>query len=135
MLDFLFSLYNHVDWALLGLRLAVGAIFLAHGISKWPMWKMQPSAEMPKGMLMTMRLLSVAEPLGGAAVLLGLLTQFAAAGLGIIMLGALYLKITKWHAKFTGNNGWELDLLLLAANFLLFMMGAGTWSLDNFLAL
>jgi putative oxidoreductase len=116
MLDFLFSLYNHVDWALLGLRIAVGAIFLAHGISKWPMWKMQPSTEMPKGMLMTMRLLSVVEPLGGAAVLLGVLTQVAAIGLGVIMLGALYLKITKWKTKFTGNNGWEFDLLLLAAN-------------------
>lgn len=130
MADLLFALLQNGDWGLLGLRLAVGAIFLVHGISKWLMWRMQPSAQMPRGMLALMRFLSVAEPLGAGALILGALTQFAAIGLGVVMLGALYFKIKVWKNKFV--NGWELDLVLLAANVALVLLGAGTWSADHY---
>jgi putative oxidoreductase len=130
MADLLFTLAQYGDWGLLGLRLAVGAVFLVHGISKLPMWRMQPSDQMPNGMLATMRFLSIAEPLGAAALILGALTQFAAAGLSVIMLGAIYFKIGVWKNKFV--NGWELDLVLLAANIALVLLGAGAWSVDHY---
>lgn len=130
MTDLFFTLTQYGDWGLLFLRIAVGTIFLVHGFSKWPMWRMQPSEKMPGMMLATMRFLSVAEPLGGAAVLVGLLTQIAAAGLALVMLGALYLKIRVWKNKFV--NGWEFDLALLAANIALALLGAGAWSIDYF---
>ena len=132
-MNILVSLHGFADWGLLALRLAVGATFLAHGSMKKGMWKMQPSAQMGAGMLSLMRLLSVAEPLGGAAVILGLLTQPAAAGLGLVMVGAIKLKVLKWKAPFASNDkmGWEFDSIILGACLVLLTLGAGALSLDR----
>ena len=119
-----------VDWGLLALRLGLGLIFLIHGVQKRAMWKMQPSAGLNAGMLRVLRLLSVVEPLGGAAVLAGFLTQLASIGLGIIMVGAIRLKAIKMQKKFTGDGGWELDYILLAAALALVLVGPGRLSLD-----
>ena len=132
-MEFLVQLQSFGDWGLLALRIAVGAIFLFHGVQKWAMWKMQPSKEMPSSMLAIMRTLSIVEPLSGLAVLLGLLTQLGAFALGIVMVGALYFKIHKWKAKFSGDGGWEYDLMLLAACSALFVLGAGSMSIDRLL--
>ncbi len=77
------------DVALLLLRAGLGAIFIVHGREKRKFWKMQPSAQLPAGLLRTLRFLSIAEPAGGLAVLVGFLTQPAALGLALVMLGAL----------------------------------------------
>lgn len=118
------------NFSLLFLRVAVGAIFLAHGLSKRGMWKMQPSEQMSGGMLGVMRLLSVVEPLGGVAVLLGFLTNWAAMGLGVIMLGAIWLKMTKWKMPFSAHDklGWEFDLLILSVLVALLAFGPGAWA-------
>ena len=130
-MGFFTGLHHLSDWALFALRLGVGASFLAHGIQKSAMWKMQPSAQMPTGMLSILRLLSIVEPLGAVAVLVGFLTQPAAAGFAIIMLGAIRLKAVQMHRHFTGDGGWELDFVLLAAAIALFVSGAGKLSLDR----
>ena len=119
-----------VNFALFFLRVAVGTIFLAHGFSKRGMWKMQPSAQMSGGMLTVMRLLSVVEPLGGLAVLLGFLTNWAAVGLGIIMLGAVWLKMAKWKVLFSASDkmGWEFDLIILSVLVALLTYGPGAWA-------
>src|SRR5712692_10882521 len=101
------DLHHLSDWALLALRLGVGVTFLVHGIQKSAMWKMQPSAQLPAGMLSILRFLSIVEPLGAAGVLVGFLTQAAAAGLAIIMLGAIRLKAVQMHRTFIGDGGWE----------------------------
>jgi putative oxidoreductase len=121
------------NWALLALRLAVGVTFIVHGVQKQAMWKMQPTEQLPAPFLRLLRFLSIVEPLGGVALLAGLLTPFAAAGLAIIMLGAINLKSRTLHKGFTGDGGWELDFTLLAANAALILMGAGAWSLDGVL--
>lgn len=119
---------------LLTLRLAIGAIFWVHGTQKKAMWKMQPSEQMPAKMISTMKILSIVEPLGALALFFGFLTQFAAAGLGIIMLGAIHLKKNKWKVPFTAmeKNGWEFDLIILAGCIALLSMGGGSWSVDAF---
>ncbi len=93
-MNFLVSLNDLTDWGLLALRLAIAAIFLVHGMQKRAMWNAQPSEQMPAQMLRIIRILSIAEPLGGLAMVLGFLTQFASVGLGIIMLGAINLKVS-----------------------------------------
>jgi putative oxidoreductase len=132
-MEFLTNLHQLSDWGLLALRIAVGAIFLVHGTQKWAMWKMQPSGEMPSGMLTMMKFLSVVEPLGGLAVLIGFLTQLAALGLGVIMIGAIAMKKRMMKVPFTAMDkmGWEFDFMILAATIALFIFGAGTISLDN----
>jgi len=79
--------------------------------------------------------IGIAETVGAAAVLVGLLTKWAALGLGIIMAGAIYKKIDEWHVPFTTmeNTGWEFDLIILATCIALMTFGAGTYSVDTLL--
>ena len=132
MTAFFFGLSQYGDWALLAIRIAVGAIFIAHGQGKRGLWKAQPSEQLPAGLLKLMRFLSIVEPLGGLAVLLGFLTPLAAIGLGLVMLGALRYKIFIWQSPFSATDklGWEFDLLILAACLALLLMGGGAFSLD-----
>ncbi len=94
---------------------------------------MQPSEQMPAKMLSLMKFLSLAELAAAIALLFGFLTQLAALGLAIIMLGAIMMKIRVWHAKFGGNGGWEFDFILLAASLALFFLGAGGLGIDRYL--
>jgi putative oxidoreductase len=84
-------------------------------------------------LLNVVRFLSIVEPLGALALVLGFLTRWAAAGLGIIMVGAIYYARTALHAGvFTSPQGTGLDynLLLLAGCIVLIAFGAGGWSVD-----
>ncbi len=84
-------------------------------------------------MLTIMKLLSIVEPLGGLALIVGLFSQPAALGLAMIMVGAIYMKITTFKTGFIGQKGagWELDLVVLASSVLLFLAGAGRYSLES----
>ena len=128
-------LQQYGDIGLLALRLALGVIFWVHGRSKWGMWKMQPTEQMPAKMISRMRSLSIAEPLGAVAVLLGLLTQLAAAGFCIIMLGAIWMKKRTWKTSFmsTQTTGWEFDFFILGVSLALIVLGSGSFSLDRVL--
>lgn len=114
------------------LRLAVGIIFLYHGLKKRGMWKMRPSEQMSSGLLTNLRVLSIVEPLGGAAMILGVWTQLVAVGFILIMLGALYYKINVWKVPFFAQDktGWEFDFLILAASLALLLFGGGAYALD-----
>jgi len=127
------QLHQFADVALLILRVGLGAIFIVHGRHKQRLWKAQPSPQMPVGLLRTLRFLSIAEPAGGLAVLFGFLTQLAALGLALVMLGALRFLITKVHRKFTGENvaGWEFEFLLLLVALALAILGGGKYALDR----
>lgn len=128
-------LHQYSDIGLFVLRFALGVIFWVHGRSKWGMWKMQPSDQMSPKMLSLMKMLSIAEPLGAVAVLLGLLTQLAAAGFCVIMLGAIFFKKRTWKTPFTAmqTTGWEFDFLILCVSLALIVLGSGSFSLDRVL--
>jgi putative oxidoreductase len=132
-MGFFAHLHQLSDWALVGLRLGVGAVFLVHGTQKRAMWKMQPSPQMPAPFLSLLRVLSIAEPLGALAVLTGLFTQLAAAGFCLDMLGAIQLKAVQMHKSFSGDGGWEFEFMLLVAAFALVISGAGRFALDRLL--
>ena len=127
------SLHHLSDWALLVLRLGLGVVFLVHGIQKRAMWKMQPSAQMPAGLLTILKVLSIAEPLSGLAMIGGLLTQVAAVGQAVVMLSAIRLKAGQMKKRFTGDGGWELDFIILATALAMIVLGAGRFSLDRVL--
>lgn len=75
------------------------------------------------------------EVVGGVLILLGLLTHVAAFFLAGIMVGAIYFKIFVWKTGIYGknNDGYYLDLLLLAGVGMLFTLGGGSYALDAFL--
>jgi len=130
---FFAQLHQLSDWALVALRIGVGTSFLVHGTMKRPMWKMAPSAQMPASLLAQLKVLSIVEPLGALALFVGFLTQPAAAGMVIIMLGAIRLKAGKMQRTFAVDGGWELDFVLLTAALALIVLGAGAVSLDRLL--
>lgn len=93
---------------------------------------MQPSEQLPASMLQIGRILSITEPLGAIAMTFGFLTQIAAVGFSIIMVGAIASKRkTKTPFWAQDKTGWELDFIILAANIALFFLGAGQISIDR----
>src|SRR3989344_768172 len=113
------------DSAPLLLRLAAGAIFLVHGWQK-----------------LTMGVAGVAGFLGQLgfpapeffALILGVLTRFAAALSSIVALVAL-LTVHLSKGFFVNEGGYEFIELILAASLALLITGAGKYSLDRTLKL
>ncbi len=134
MYSLLYVADNFSDFGPLVLRIAVGMIFLVHGLGKFKMWKMPASEQSSGAMSVMMKILSIVESLAGLAILVGYFTQLAAAVVGVVMFGALYFKIFVWRTPFTAmdKTGWEFDFLILAASVALFLMGPGAVSVDWF---
>jgi putative oxidoreductase len=132
-MGFFAHLHWFSDFALLLLRIGLASIFFVHGTHKRRLWQVQPSERMPAGMLKTLRFLSIAEPAGALGVLVGFLTQLAALGLALVMLGALRFLIKQVHREFTGDNvpGWEFEYLVLLVALALVLMGGGKYALDR----
>jgi putative oxidoreductase len=123
------QLLRFADFGLLLLRLMVGMIFLPSG---WHHLK-DPEARsksigMSKGFTI---ILGVGELAGSLGVIFGVLTQIAAIGLILIMLGAIYKKIFAWHIGFWGEkgSGWHYDLILVVMNLVILFTGGGKYLL------
>ena len=123
------SLRTQQSTALLVLRLAIAAIFIYHGMLKWQM-------ETPSTL---MTILKFVEPLTGATLVVGVLSEIAALALSIVMLGAIYMKMTGFGQAALditgtfapqGRTGWEFDLILLAGCLIVLCYGAGKYSVD-----
>ncbi len=87
-------------------------------------------------MLKILRTLSIAEPLGAIATLLGLLTPLPALGFAFVMVNAISLKMRKMKQPFVNPDmspGWEFEFIILTAAVALFFLGAGAFSLDHLL--
>ena len=118
--------------ALLILRIITAAIFYVAAYYKFPFWSGAPEGT-SAFMLFTTKLLSIAEPLGATAILVGFLTRLAAGGLTIIMIGAIYVSQFIFGIGFVTptSAGWNMPLAVLAGCLILVAFGAGSWSIDN----
>lgn len=113
------------DWGLLLLRLMVAVVFLDSGRNH-----LSNPAERSKSIGASTGFtvfLGTAEVLGGLGVALGILTQLAATGLILIMLGAIQKKVFVWKIGFWGGRayGWHYDLMLLVMNFVIVTTDGG----------
>lgn len=124
------QLAQFTDVALLLLRVMVGIVFITSG---WNHLK-EPGARskdigMSKGFTI---FLGAAEVAGGLGVVFGVLTQIAASGLILLMLGAIQKKIFVWRTGFwgkSGTNGWSYDTMLVVMNLVIVTTGGGNLSL------
>src|SRR5512136_3282609 len=117
------QLTRFTDLGLLFLRLMVALVF---GTSGWKHFR-NPAARskdigMSKGFTI---FLGAAEFLGSLGVAFGVLTQLAAFGLILIMLGAIQKKIFVWRIAFWASNGWNYDLMLVVMNLLIVLTAGG----------
>ena len=126
------------DAALLVLRVAVGAVFLAHGINhiigggriagtgRW-----FESLGMRPGIVHAW-LASVTEVVAGVLLVLGLLTPLA----GAAVVGVMAVAWITNHRKngffiFRPGEGWEYVMVLTVTGVVIAMLGPGRWSLDE----
>jgi len=123
------QLAQFTDLLLLLLRLMVAAVFVTSG------WNdVKDPKQRSKGIGMTpafTTFLGVAEIAGGLRVAFGALTQLAAIGLILIMLGAIRKKIFVWHTGFWGDkaSGWHYDLMLVLMNLVIACTNGGKYVL------
>jgi putative oxidoreductase len=130
------------DLGLLLLRLGVGGVFLAHGIQHvfglWGGVGIDGLTRALEGFGFTSpRILAWAtaltELVGGAAVILGLFTPLAAAGLLALMINAVLLKSGNgfFIAGPPGAGAVELEAVLGLAAAAIVLSGSGRFALDN----
>ncbi len=115
------------DLGLLILRLALGTVFLAHGPAK--LTKTKAMAPMLGLSVNTTMAVGAIETLSAIAMILGLWTNLAAIGIVAVMAGAIYFKTQKWGKKFTGENGWELDFMVMTSAIAILFVGAGAYTI------
>jgi putative oxidoreductase len=119
------ALAQYNDWSLLLLRVVVAMVFGTSGYShlKSPRERAE-SLGLPVPFTV---FLGAAELAGAIALVVGFLTQRAALGLILVMLGAIYMKVAKWHTGFWGEKsmGWHYDLLFIAMNLVILTTGGG----------
>jgi putative oxidoreductase len=116
--------------ALLLLRLMVAAIFITSGWSHLSNPEARgKSIGMSKGFT---AFIGAAELAGALGVLFGVLIQLAAAGLILVMLGAIQKKIFVWKTGFWGKHGtdgWHYDLMLVVMNLVIIATDGGRYVL------
>lgn len=115
------------DIVFMGLRAAVGVIFIVHGYGKFGsegfigwMGSMGISPEFAM-------IIAAGELVPGILLIIGVVSRISAAILAAIMVGAIF--VIKEAAALTGDGGVELDLVLLAACLVFMVMGPGRISL------
>jgi len=116
------------DVVFIGLRSAIGVIFIVHGIGKFnPGFAdflsnigLPPEMQIP---------IALAELVPGILLVVGILSRLSASLLVIIMLGAILH--VKGAQSLTGDGGVELDLILLASSLVIMIVGPGRISLSQ----
>jgi putative oxidoreductase len=117
--------------ALFIMRLALGAVMVAHGYHK-VFGGLHHHAQMVAGLGLPGWLGYVsafAEFFGGLLVLVGLFTRLAAFAICVDMAVAIWK--VHWHNGLTGEKGYEFPLALGAIAFGLIFLGSGPIALDH----
>ena len=110
------------DAVFMGLRSAIGVIFIVHGMGKFNpgFAEFLPNLGLPPEMQIP---IALAELVPGILLIIGVLSRLSSALLSIIMIGAIFH--VKGAQSLTGDSGVELDLILLAAVLLIMVAGPG----------
>ena len=123
------QLARFTDLGLLLLRLMVSLVFITSGYNHLK----DPEARSKSiGMSKSFTIfLGMAEVAGALGLAFGVLTQLAAFGLVLLMLGAIQKKIFSWHTGFWGNktSGWHYDLMFVLMNLLIAFTDGGHYVL------
>jgi putative oxidoreductase len=131
--------WDTLEWGMLPVRLVLGTIFLDSGLGKWRRgisgtgdWFASLGFPFAQP---TARAIATLELVGGLLLILGLGVHWVALPLAGNMVVATYVQRFKLGAPFQGGDvqGYELDVLMVAAAVTLVLTGAGPISLDALL--
>jgi len=111
-----------------GIRAAIAVIFIVNasgkfnpGFAEWLV-----SNGIPAEMQIP---IALAELVSGTFLLVGVLSRISASLLSIIMLGAIFY--VKEASNLTGEGGYQIDLILLAACLAIIAIGPGRVSVSH----
>ncbi len=111
-----------------GIRAAIAVIFIVNasgkfnpGFAEWLV-----SIGIPAEMQIP---IALAELLSGTFLLVGVLSRISASLLSIILLGAIFY--VKKASNLTGEGGYQIDLILLAACLVIIVIGPGRVSISH----
>ncbi len=111
-----------------GIRAAIAVIFIVNasgkfnpGFAEWLV-----SNGIPAEMQIP---IALAELVSGTFLLVGVLSRISASLLSIIMLGAIFH--VKGASNLTGEGGYQIDLILLAACLVIIVIGPGRVSISH----
>jgi len=119
-------------YAALVLRLALGAMFIAHALLKYAVFTLPGTAQFFSSLGLPGWLGYVtfwAELIGGTLILVGLHSRWAAAALVPFLLGATWVHLGNGWLFSAPNGGWEYPLFLVAAAIVQALLGDGRYSL------
>ncbi|MEJ5997237.1 DoxX family protein [Corynebacterium sp. H130] len=126
------------DITLLLLRVVLGFVFIAHGWDKFFITGMvettgQFSAFGIPQAKMSAYLVAATELVGGALLVVGLLTTFIAGALALMMAAALYF-VHLNNGVFVADGGIEYTAVLVVALLVIVVFGSGRASIDGALS-
>ncbi len=134
-------------WSSFLLRITLGCVMFPHGAQKLLGWYGGNGFSGTMGFFTEQMgmpaviafLIIIGESFGSVGLLVGFLARFAAASLGVIMLGAIGLVhlpngfFMNWAGQQAGE-GYEYHLLVIGICLALMITGAGRWSVDGAIA-
>jgi len=119
-------------YAALVLRVTLGVMFIAHALLKFYVFTLPGTAKFFESLGLPGPLAYVvfwAELIGGALILAGVYSRWAAAALVPILLGAAWAHAGNGWVFTAPNGGWEYPAFLAAAAAVQTLLGDGKYSL------
>jgi len=117
-----------VDITHFGIRAAIAVIFIVNGSGKLNPGFIGFLTNI--GLPVEMQIpIALAEIISGILLLVGVLTRISASLLSIIALGAIFY--VKKASNLTGEGGYQIDLILLAACLTIIIAGPGRVSISH----
>lgn len=126
--------HNTAPYAALFLRLALGIMFIAHGLLKFMVFtpagtmKFFESIGLPGPLAY---IVMTAELVGGILILVGLYSRWVSAALVPILLGAIYPHAANGWGFGNPGGGWEYPAFLAATGIALALLGDGKFALSS----
>ncbi len=123
---------NQTEYAATLLRVAVGAMFLSHGLLKLLVFTLPGTAGFFESIGFPAALAYVvtfAEIGGGLMLITGLFVRAVNLALLPVLLGALYVHWSAGWVFSNTNGGWEYPAFLIAASIASALLGLGRFAL------
>ena len=123
---------NQTEYAATILRIAVGAMFLAHGLLKLLVFTLPGTAGFFESVGFPAALayiVTYAEIGGGVMLIAGLFVRAVNLALLPVLLGALYVHWSAGWVFSNANGGWEYPAFLIATSIASALLGLGRFAL------